>query len=120
MRPVGDISVDALLLGRRNVAWRGGAGVTLDYFVEPFLPAVGPRLVAMARSLLLFEPSWTVGVEGLFASSLRGTPPTPTARNIDETVVSVALPVATACRRISSWRRGCAGQCWRRASGRMT
>ncbi|MEO8212229.1 MAG: hypothetical protein ABI560_03505, partial [Myxococcales bacterium] len=93
VRPVGDASIDTLLLGRRNVAWRGGAGVTLDYFVEPFLPAVGPRVIAVARSLVLFEPSWTVGVEGLFASSLRGTPPTPTARNVDETVVSVALPV---------------------------
>lgn len=93
VRPVGDISLDALLLGRRNVAWRGTAGVTLDYFVDPFSRAVGPRAVAVARSLVLFEPSWTVGVEGLFASSLRGTPPTPTSPNLDETVVSVALPV---------------------------
>jgi hypothetical protein len=91
-RPVGSAELSGLLLGRRGASLRGSAGATIDYFVDPFLRAAGPRGSLVARSQLLLEPDWTIGLEASFASSLRGTslPGNPPP---DETVAAVSLPI---------------------------
>jgi hypothetical protein len=90
LAPIGNAEVSALVLRHRGVAMRSGAGVTFDYFVDPFLRAAGPRGTAVAQSLLLFPPNWTVGVEASFSTSLRGSAIT---GNPDETTAAVSLPV---------------------------
>lgn len=109
VRPVGNVELNALLLGRRGVAWRGVGGLAVDYFVDPFLRAAGPRAVAVVRSLVLFEPNWTAGVEASFATSLRATAPQIGGPLADETTVSVALPVR---RRLSTHLIGEVGLRW--------
>jgi hypothetical protein len=88
--PVGGVELNGLFLGRRGVTWRGTTGLTLDYFVDPYLRLAGPRAIFFARSQVLFEPNWTVGLEGSLSTSLREGDKN---YNPDETTVDVALPV---------------------------
>ena|GEM_PF-2276144 len=93
LRPVGNVELNGVLLGRRGVSWRGTLGLTIDYFVDPVLRVAGPRAISVLRSVVLFEPDWTVGLEGGLTTSLRASaPPDPNA-SADETTLELALPV---------------------------
>jgi hypothetical protein len=88
--PIADVLFNTRLLHRRGFELRGSAQAALDFVVDPVLATVGPRGMTLARLSLLFAPHWALGLEGLFATSLRSTPLPGTP---DETVASLAVPV---------------------------
>ncbi len=92
--PVGNAEVTRLLLRHRGVGVQGGAGATVEYFVDPILAQAYPRGSVFARALLFVRDNWTVGFEGALGTSLRDVGPLPGGTTPpDQTVASISLPI---------------------------
>lgn len=88
--PLGTLELDGRLMRDGGRAMRVTVGGTIEHFVDPVLAAAGPRGRAWGRFAVLFRPRWVLGLDALFATSLR---PDPLPNNPYETVASVSLPL---------------------------
>lgn len=90
LSPIGTFELDGRLMRDGGRAMRVTVGGTVEYFVDPVLAAAGPRGRAWGRFSVLFRPRWVLGLDALFATSLRSDP---LPSNPYETVASVSLPL---------------------------
>jgi hypothetical protein len=88
--PIADAQINTRVRLRRGGELRASAQAEMDFVVDPVLGTVGRRGLTIGRLALLIAPDWTIGVDGLFATSLRADP---LPGEPDETVASVAVPV---------------------------
>jgi len=64
--------------------------VAVEEYVDPVLTQVYPRALVYGQITLVMAPDWSAGIQGDFATSLRTAP---AATNLDETALSIVLPV---------------------------
>jgi hypothetical protein len=97
--PTANAAINSFVVNHRYLAVQLGSGLGVDYFVDPVLGTSGPRGTASFGAHLILPPSWILGIEGSFVTSLSPHPlgalsmvdttgPLP-----DETAFAVALPV---------------------------
>lgn len=91
LSPAGDALATVLVFGQGQVALRSNTEAKVDYYVDPVLGAVTTRGLLVTGVSVTFAPSWILGLNGSFSTSLDkhalpGTPPP------DETIAAVSLP----------------------------
>jgi hypothetical protein len=88
--PIGGVEIGSWLPGQDEPRLRGTFATSVDYFVDPFLGAAGPRSTTSLALGLLFQPDTTAALEAIFSTVIRSEP---LVGNPDETVVAVQLPI---------------------------
>ena len=88
--PIGGVEIGSWLPGQDEPRLRGLFSTSVDYFVDPFLGAAGPRSTTSLALGLLFQPDTTAALEAIFSTVIRSQP---LAGNPDETVVALQLPI---------------------------
>jgi hypothetical protein len=88
--PIGGVEIGSWLPGQDEPRLRGAFSTSVDYFVDPFVGAAGPRTTSTLALGLLLQPDTTAALEAIFSTVIRSEP---LVGNPDETVVALQLPI---------------------------
>jgi hypothetical protein len=91
--PIGSAELILDLARREGILFLGRTLAQVDFYLDPILGIGVPRGSAIAELTAVSVPSWTVSLQGAFATALRDVPVFPGQAPPDETVFSLSLGV---------------------------